>query len=273
MIRNQTQGPTPLPAPPADAEAASDSDIKSLFRTGLWGGAAALCLLVAAMATRTEVGQSRMTAAYAALTGANEATQTRSSAREAEIVARRTADAISSLTEDRDRLLARMTALERNYEDVTGSIGRLSNAAKAPGAPAPIAAPSPELPPLSSAPASAPPVASAPAAAPPTASAVAAPEPEPVPTRTEFGVDIGGAPSLAALRTAWERIRRNHASLLDGLRPVIAVRESRSGQVELRLVVGPIGNAAAAAKLCAALAGAGLSCQPTMFDGQRLALR
>ncbi len=46
-----------------------------------------------------------------------------------------------------------------------------------------------------------------------------------------------------------------------------------SGQVELRLVVGPITNAGTAAKLCAALANAGLSCQPTTFDGQRLALR
>ena len=57
------------------------------------------------------------------------------------------------------------------------------------------------------------------------------------------------------------------------MRPIIAIREGRAGQVDLRLVVGPIGNAAAAAKLCASLAAAGLSCQPTLFDGQRLALR
>lgn len=272
MIRTQPQGPTPVPAPPAEPAEASESDVRSLFRTGLWGGAAALCLLVAAMATRTEVGQSRMAAAYAALTGTAEVAEARPSAavRGAEIEARRTTDAINRLTEDRDRLLARMTALERNYEDVTGSIGRISTAAKAPAAP--LAAPPPELPPIASAPASAPPVASVSPSA-PTASAVAAPEPEPMPARTEFGVDIGGAQSLAALRTAWERIRRNHGSLLDGLRPVISVREGRGGQVELRLVIGPIGNAAAAAKLCAALAGAGLSCQPTVFDGQRLALR
>ena len=94
-----------------------------------------------------------------------------------------------------------------------------------------------------------------------------------VSTKSQFGIDIGGAPTLAGLRSAWDRASRNHAVLLDGLRPLIAVRDGRAGQVELRLVVGPIGNAAAAARLCAALAGAGLSCQPTMFEGQRLAVR
>jgi hypothetical protein len=104
----------------------------------------------------------------------------------------------------------------------------------------------------------------------------AAPAPEPldgVPARTEFGVDLGGAPNVAALRNVWERVRRTHSSSLEGLRPVIGIRDGRSGQVELRLVVGPISNAANAAKLCATLAMGGLSCQPTTFDGQRLALR
>jgi hypothetical protein len=41
----------------------------------------------------------------------------------------------------------------------------------------------------------------------------------------------------------------------------------------LRLVIGPLGNAAAAARLCGKVANAGLSCQPAIFDGQRLALR
>jgi hypothetical protein len=100
------------------------------------------------------------------------------------------------------------------------------------------------------------------------------PEPqEPVSTKAEFGVDIGGGPTLASLRGAWDRARRNHARLLDGLRPVIAVRDGRGGQIELRLVVGPVGNPAAASQLCNALAAAGLSCQPSAFEGQRLSQR
>jgi hypothetical protein len=117
------------------------------------------------------------------------------------------------------------------------------------------------------------PQAVAPQAASPQA---AAPAPEPlegVSTRTEFGVDLGGAPNVASLRAAWDRIRRIHGTQLEGLRPVIGIRDGRAGQVELRLVVGPITNAGAAAKLCAMLANAGLSCQPTTFEGQRLALR
>jgi hypothetical protein len=265
MIRNATQkmGPEPVPAEPSDATQ-GETDFGALFRTGLWGGTAALCLLAVALASRTESGKSRIAAAYGTQT---EVALRQTVTREAEVEGRQMAQTIRNLTEDRDRLLARMTALERNYEDVTGSTGRLANTTRAPADPMTSSAPSPASEPI-------PAVAAAQATvlAPPPI--VAAPEAsEPVVTRTEFGVDIGGGPTLASLRAAWERIRRNHASLLDGLRPVIAVRDGRSGQIELRLIVGPIGNAGAAAKLCASLAAAGLSCQPTMFDGQRLALR
>jgi len=55
---------------------------------------------------------------------------------------------------------------------------------------------------------------------------------------------------------------------------VIAIREgAKPGSMELRLVAGPLANASIAARLCAALAAAGQSCQPTVFDGQRLALQ
>lgn len=285
MIRLDARKPLSATAPavpPADDDAV---DFGALFHLGLWGGIAAACLLVVAIATRTETGQTRLAAAYSALTGNTEVEDRRTAERDRQVEeARRTAETIRNLTQDRDRLLARMTALERNYEDVTGSIGKLANVARSSAEPA--AAPSAASP-VATAPAAAPvagaPVApvtvagTTPAAAPaPAAIAVApsAPEPqEPVSSKGEFGVDIGGAPTLAAMRTAWDRIRRNHASLLEGLRPVIAVRDGRAGQVDLRLIVGPIGNAAAAAKLCASLAVAGLSCQPTVFEGQRLASR
>ena len=56
-------------------------------------------------------------------------------------------------------------------------------------------------------------------------------------------------------------------------RPVIAIRDGGSAGIELRLVAGPVANAAAAARLCAALSSAGQTCQPAIFDGQRLALQ
>jgi hypothetical protein len=46
---------------------------------------------------------------------------------------------------------------------------------------------------------------------------------------------------------------------------------ARPGGVELRLIVGPVANAAAAARLCTAMVGA--VCQPAVYEGQRLALR
>jgi hypothetical protein len=92
--------------------------------------------------------------------------------------------------------------------------------------------------------------------------------------RTEFAVDLGGDPSLEGARSLWSALKAQHGPVLDGLRPLVAVRENGAGgAIELRLVVGPLANAAAAARLCATLATAGLACQATVFEGQRLALR
>jgi hypothetical protein len=283
------------PDPPIDDESdASPIDMRSLTFLGLWGGAAAAGLLVVAVATHTESGQRRLALAFSGGTAPVAAVEERrTTTRDAEIENRRLSDQLRNLSEDRDRLLARMTVLERNYEDVTGSIGRLANPPKPvlpelspqPAPPQASSAlqavpvpPQAEVAQVASAPAMVPERGASPAPARPAPQAVApqavAPEPiEGISARTEFGVDLGGAPSVAALRNAWERIRRTHGVQLEGLRPVIGIRDGRTGQVELRLVVGPITNAGAAAKLCAALANAGLSCQPTTFDGQRLALR
>jgi hypothetical protein len=269
------------PDPPIDDESdASPLDMRSLTFLGLWGGAAAAGLLVVAVATHTESGQRRLALAFSGGTApAASVEERRTTTRDAEIENRRLSDQLRNLAEDRDRLLARMTVLERNYEDVTGSIGRLANPPK-PALPelsvqAAAAPPPADVAPVASVPATVPERGASPAPARAAPQAVApAPEPvEGVSARTEFGVDLGGAPSVAALRNAWERIRRTHGVQLEGLRPVIGIRDGRTGQVELRLVVGPITNAGAAAKLCATLANAGLSCQPTTFDGQRLALR
>jgi len=281
MIRSEPRLSGTVRTPAAPPEARDDTGFGPLFHLSLWGGAAAACLLLVAFATRTESGHVRMLSAYTALTGASAEEKRQAAARQRELDdARRMTAMIRTLTEDRDRLLARMTVLERNYEDVTGSIGKLANAASTARPPeaeaAAVAAVTnePTAMPVASAPATTP--APAPAAAPvpaPAPAPAALEQPGAVSTKSQFGIDIGGAPTLAGLRSAWDRASRNHAVLLDGLRPLIAVRDGRAGQVELRLVVGPIGNAAAAARLCAALAGAGLSCQPTMFEGQRLALR
>ncbi len=252
-------------------------NLHGLARPAVWGCATAVALLVVAFATQTPAGRNRLGAVYNAVTGKPSELELRAAQRERDLESktRRLVDSMRGLSEDRDQLLARLSVLERNYEDVTGSIGRLANAAT-PSAEQlfPLAA-STELAPVVAPPQPIAPVATLPATTverdPAVVSQTGAVET--TSARTDFGVDLGGGPSLAALRATWNQVRRNHPALLEGLRPVIAVRDGKGGQVDLRLVAGPIPNAAAAAKLCAALSAGGLPCQPAMFDGQRLALR
>jgi hypothetical protein len=90
--------------------------------------------------------------------------------------------------------------------------------------------------------------------------------------RTEFGVDVGGANSLGGLRALWRGLKSNTA--LAALRPIIVVKESTTGLgMQLRLVAGPLADAAAAAKICAALLESQRPCETTVFDGQRLAMK
>jgi hypothetical protein len=91
--------------------------------------------------------------------------------------------------------------------------------------------------------------------------------------RTEFGVDLGGANSIDGLRALWRGMVGSNKAL-GGLRPIIVLRERANGLgMQLRLVAGPLNDAAAAAKLCAALSTGGRSCETSVFDGQRLALK
>lgn len=124
--------------------------------------------------------------------------------------------------------------------------------------------------------AAAPPAATQPAA--PAAAgapaAVAEAEPEVPAPRTDFGVDLGGANSLDGLRGLWQGLLKADPSLLSPLRPIVVIRERTTGLgLQLRLVAGPLTDAAAAARICAALAENDRSCETTVFDGQRLALK
>ncbi len=92
--------------------------------------------------------------------------------------------------------------------------------------------------------------------------------------RTEFGVDVGGANSLPGLRALWRGLlkSRSNASLTT-LRPIIVIKEGSNGLgMQLRLVAGPISNAAAAAKICAGMIANDRPCSTTVFEGQRLAV-
>jgi hypothetical protein len=222
---------------------------------------------------------------------------------DAELESRRLSEAVRLLAADRDRLMARINALERNLSDVTGSISESTVAARSaehPGvstanAPATATSALSAPPTQGGAPAGSPPASPSPprqglqgatgnsanhAAEPvsdrgPSLPAVVDSGPTgSVATRTDFGVDLGTSGTVDGLRVLWQSVRGPNQALFEGLRPVVSVREgSKPGSVELRLVIGPLTNAGAAARLCASLAATGVNCQPTVFDGQRLALK
>jgi hypothetical protein len=90
--------------------------------------------------------------------------------------------------------------------------------------------------------------------------------------RTEFGVDVGGANSVGGLRALWRGLLKSRSNAaLTTLRPIIVVKENNNGLgMQLRLVAGPLNDAAAAAKICATLIESQRPCETTLFDGQRL---
>ncbi|MFT4279171.1 MAG: SPOR domain-containing protein [Rhodopseudomonas sp.] len=98
----------------------------------------------------------------------------------------------------------------------------------------------------------------------------AAPEavPETPASRTEFGVDLGSANTVEGLRGLWRKLSKTHKAL-EGLQPIIMIKENGNSS-QLRLVAGPIGDAAAAAKVCATLGSADRACEASVYDGQRL---
>jgi hypothetical protein len=280
-------------------------DMPSLRRLAIWGGLATAALLVAVIAGYTDAGARRLASVNAQKT-AGTAPQAQFHFPELEAQMQRLAGAVDGLAIDRERLVARIGAIERNLEDITGALKRqaigAAPAAATPATPPAPAGPSPSL----SLPAAAPAPAAVretakeppPAPEPPATTTVRAPGPPlallPTPTpaperlanapavmaadtptdpaRTDFGVDVGGAVNFDGLRALWGTTKGNNAALLEGLYPLVVVREnSRTKGAELRLIVGPLGNVEAAARLCAALSAARRYCQPVGFEGQRLA--
>jgi hypothetical protein len=92
--------------------------------------------------------------------------------------------------------------------------------------------------------------------------------------RTEFGVDVGGANSVGGLRALWRGLLKSRSNApLAALQPIIMIKEGNNGLgMQLRLVAGPLSDAATAARICAAIAEHERPCETTVFDGQRLAM-
>jgi len=289
---------------------------RALWRLCGWGGSAALALTALAMATQTERGSQRLRHAFAPenqLARIVVTADVTPRAPEKDAETQRLEAQMRMLAADRDQLTARLASLERNLEDVTGSIKQqaaqeaAAPAAKSPPPPAPNAlsttlqadstTPAPSLPAASSTPPVVAPLAmlartdSAAAwpGTPPAQPAITAPEAVPLPPtrvavaspsahaagsprKPEFGIDLGGAPTMDLLNASWVAVKANFGPLLTGLHPVAALNR-RPGATEYRLLVGPLPNAAAATELCGRFAAARVTCRPAKFDGERIAQR
>jgi len=263
----------------------------------VWGGAATLALLAAVIASYSDANSRRLMAADGQKAGA---TPTPLSSRLPEIEAQtqRLAGVVDGLAADRERLAVRIGTIERNLEDLTGAIRRQgadSNAMTTAILPAVPVVAAPKEPAKETSKDAAKEAATAPPAppldilaarqpAPPAEAPPATPEllanlpvirsdeaPAAELAKVEFGVDVGGAVNFDGLRVLWSSTKGSNAPLLEGLHPVVAVREnSRTKGAELRLVVGPLANVENAARLCASLSAARRYCQPVAFEGQRL---
>ncbi len=280
--------------------------MQRLWRQALWGCGAAAALLVAVLASRSDTGSQRVAVVLASLNAGSSAgqpgttviAQTTPRTPEADATTRQIVQAIRGLAEDRDRMTKRLAAVERNMDDMTGSITRQIEAARAtkgsapswpvdePSVPMTAAtitpfvtsfAPSPST--IASLPAATPsmvaePTAEAESSEPSGAVASAPLAPIPPTAPAAYGIDIGGGASIKALQVRWAALHSAYPQLFEGLRPVVALKDTlRSNRVDLRLMVGPIANAARAAELCASLAAARVACRPTMFEGRHLALQ
>jgi len=263
-VREQIVKETP---PRKTAAAPKTFTLRKLRAFTVWTMAASAALALAVLSGRSEIGTERLVAMFhGGFYGGSRSQQTASKF-DAEGVTRQLAEAVRVLASNDEQLKNRVAAVEHDLDDVTGSIRQVATASETRHA---------EDGPTVSATAAL--TASATATldhAPPPPGFKSAETATPsTPPATQYGVDIGSALTIQALRARWQTLRAAHPALLEGLQPIVTVKEmSRGNKIELRLVVGPLTQAGAATQLCSALTMFGMFCQPAIYDGQHLAQR
>jgi len=117
--------------------------------------------------------------------------------------------------------------------------------------------------------------ASASQSAPPTRMAEAPADANAADEPKGIAVELAIATNVNALRARWGTLKIQHPALLEGLKPLVAVRPSArpGGFTEFHLVAGPVPDSAVAGRLCGALSAAHVPCRPAPYDGQSLELR
>jgi hypothetical protein len=247
--------------------------LRKLRNLTIWISSAAVAVALAVLAGRSQVGAERLYAMF----HPSRAQQTANKF-DAETVTRQLADALRVLASNDEQLRNRIAAVEHDLDDVTGSIRQVAAASEAKQADAgPTVSATAALTASGAAPLDLPASSAAVSPSEPAKPAAVVGTPAPAATQaaapTQYGVDIGSGLSLQALRARWQTLRQEHPALLEGMQPIVTVREAPRSKIELRLVVGPLAQPGAASQLCQALTMFGLFCQPAVYDGQHLALK
>jgi len=298
LIRHVEKEPMAVEVVPRKSDGNKPFDMTALWRLGAWGAAAIAALLLVAFISMSGTGSQRLGLAFAPaeLPVRPVATVTVAPAHnDAEI--KRMAMELQTLTADRDRVSARIASLEKQLDDLTGSIKRLadipppSSPPPAPSAPPPTPQSPAAVAPSISSPLAMPDATSpappnhADTAQPESVATVEEPSSDPVPIPPErtpavsaatveapqsgFGVALAAASSLEIARLQWTAAKANFGSMLANLQPR-AASERRGGAVHYRLVAGPLPTYTAASRLCARIVAAHAICQPVKFAGEPL---
>jgi hypothetical protein len=119
--------PPAKPAPPAKRPAKTTFTMRHLWRMTVWSGAAAGALFIAVLASRSEVGSERIASLFS---GRGDRTKVAAEPFVTQAEERRLAEAVRSLGTENNALKSRLAAVERNMDDVTGSIARQIEAIK-----------------------------------------------------------------------------------------------------------------------------------------------
>lgn len=268
-------------AAPKRKAAKKPFDFQLLRRTALWGLAAICAILLAVLTSRSEAGAERLAAVLASLRG-----QTAPPPFDARVETRKLANGLRALSTDNEQLRSKLTAVERHtdavdhrMDDIAGSLRKQIEAVKA-EAEAPRPADTPPAPTTPNGTTAAPATPPLPQPTPPGRVQTPPPVKPANPGSSsslapnQYGVDIGSAVAAQALRARWAEIRAVHPQLFQGLTATVITRGiPQSDHSELRLVVGPLPNSDAAARLCTSLVPYRVFCQPTGFDGQHVALQ
>ena len=250
-------------------------DFSALLWLCGWGVATAIALSALAITSQTQTATERLRSIFA-VSEPTAVAQIPPRVTQLELETQMLIEQVRALSADRDRLAGRIALLEGSVADMTGAIKRQAAATAAALAARAAPPPQPNTLPVAqpAAEARADPVITATVPLPPerASTAQASAEPETPAGTNEFGLDLGGAPTLDGVRQRWTTVKASFGPLLSGMHP-LAAPERRQGKTSYRLVVGPLPNGPAAAGLCAHFNAAHTACRAVKFEGEQIAQR